>query len=48
MHFRTEKDYPKDCDKEDKRECAVYDIVMWKYYKVLDKNMKHVLKNFNR
>jgi hypothetical protein len=49
MHFRTERDYPENCDKEDKRECAVYDPVMWKYYKVLDRNMKYALKNiFNR
>jgi hypothetical protein len=49
MHFRVEHDYPEDCDKEDKRECAVYDTVMWKYYKVLDKNMKYALKKiFNR
>ncbi len=49
MHFRTERDYPKDCDKEDKRECAVCNTVMWKYYKVLDKNMKYALKKiFNR
>jgi hypothetical protein len=49
MHFRTERDYPPNCDKEDKRECAVYDTVMWKYYKVLDQNMKYALKNiFNR
>jgi len=49
MHFRVENDYPKDCDKDDKRECAVYDTVMWKYYKVLDKNMKYALKKiFNR
>ena len=45
MHFRTQRDYPYNCNKEDKRQCAIYDNNMWKYYNILEPNVKNAMKN---
>jgi hypothetical protein len=45
MHYKREHKVPENCSLQDKRDCAIKDTIMWKYYEQLNQNMKIALKN---
>ncbi len=45
LHFKKDILWPENCKSKDKRKCAVYDPILWKYSQNLNRNMKITFRN---